>query len=151
MRLFPQVSIKDTERSFSVPYNTLVGWKKYQTQEGNYRGGLYDKLAIITKLEKNTIKKVQSLFDENEMRALWGAFAKSTMLTMDLIEMRGALKMGFSDYCLYESMEASQFTDKDLEVFAKNVGEKLESLCEFEKYVLLLYLRSDEFQKKYFG
>lgn len=140
IRWFAQIDKKEVAKSFGVPENTIIKWKKAQTEGDNYRGYMYDKMSLIAKMEKDTEQKLKKLFTAKELMALWGAFAKSTMYSYDMIEMKNALEYGFSDYCAYEGMEASQFTD-DLQTLKENVCKKLSSLCDFEKYVFLMMLK----------
>ncbi|CAA6807568.1 MAG: Unknown protein [uncultured Sulfurovum sp.] len=134
---------KQLEKRFQVPYNTALGWQKKQTDSSDYKGYLFDHLVLFLRLEQNTIIKLKQLFKKDELKALWGAL-KSTMYTIDIIEMDKALAYQFADYCVYESTEAQQFTQEGLEVFSVNVTKKLNDLVEFEKLVLLEFLRSKE-------
>ena len=150
-RYFPKLDKPEEkiEESFGVPKNTLLSWKKHHNYSDNYRGYFYDKLAVITKLEENVVAKLKTLFTQKELMALWGSL-NGTMEQMHLFETPQALSNNFRDYCYYEAMEAQQFTDDELQLFANRVGEKLDSLVEFEKYVLFQFIKSDTGNKYIF-
>lgn len=145
-RYFPK--LKDNTKNlarYNIPYNTALGWKKQQNNTSDYKGLLYDRLSVYITMEINTEKKIKQLFTKKELKAIWGSL-NGNMYSMDLIESKNYLAYGFKDYCVYNSMEAGQFTD-DLEVFSKTVSEKLLTLVEFERYVLLEFLRSEDGEK----
>jgi len=147
-RYFTQTKKDEIAKNYLIPTTTLTGWEKKRTVSSDWRGLLFDKLSLFTEIEKATLVKLKQIFNKKELQAIWGCL-KSTMITSDLIFMKEALGYGFVDYCNYESMEASQFTD-DLEKFSKIVSEKLNSLTEFEKYALLEYITSKESQGELF-
>lgn len=139
---------KRIEKRYGVPYNTALGWQKKQMDESDYRGYLFDQLAMYITLEDRAVQKIKNYFQKNELQAIWGSL-KSTMITPDLV-FSDALSFGFKDYCIYESEEASQFAG-NLDLFARTVSAKIDSLTEFEKFVLLNFVRSDEIKEYIFG
>ena len=141
-RYFPHIKKEEISKKYSIPVQTLTGWEATQREENNWRGFLFDRLGLYVQLENTTLEQLKHKFNKKEWQGLWGSL-KSTMITRDLVFMKEALSWGFVDYCYYESIEAEQFTD-NLELFAKTVSDKLQNLTEFEKYVMLDFIRSDE-------
>jgi len=142
-QFFPPLSraVVAISRSFGIPKNTLLTWKKHHGTGDNYRGYLYDKLAVITQMEQGIEKKIKAIFTRQELMALWGSL-NGTMYNMQLIEDPSALSYGFRDYCHYDRMESQQFTEGELSLFSEHVSEKLDALSMFERYVLLVFIKT---------
>ena len=130
---------KEIKNRYGVPYNTALRWSREQNDGDSQKGFTFDRLSLLAFLEIEAETKIKNLFPESELKALWGAFAKSTLPSTDLF-MSGALEWGFSEYCEYEAMEAEQFGE--IETLQKSVTDKIKQLCPFERYVLLEYLHN---------
>ena len=138
-RYFPQVKepAKEINKRYGVPYNTALRWNKERYDGESQKGFTFDRLTLIASMEIEAEEKIKKLFSEKELMALWGAFAKSTIPSVELFA-HGAMEWGFSEYCEYEEVEAGQFGE--IEELKKSVTEKLKQLCRFERFVLLEYL-----------
>ncbi|UFH59855.1 hypothetical protein [Sulfurovum mangrovi] len=131
---------KEIASRYGIPYSTLTRWSKEQNDGRSQKGYTFDRLSLLASFEIDAEDKIRKLFYEKELLALWGAFAKSTLPSVELFT-PGAMEWGFSEYCEYESMEAAQFGD--IEELKKSVTDKIKQLCAFERYVLLEYLHKD--------
>ena len=131
---------KEIERRYGVPYTTLLRWSREQNSGGSRKGYTFDRLSLLASFEIEAEEKIKKLFSRNELLALWGAFAKSTIPSVDLFA-PGTMEWGFSEYCEYEAMEAAQFGE--ISELEKAVTDKLKQLSSFERFVLLEYLHRE--------
>lgn len=117
-------------------------WGRKQNDSESQKGYTFDRLCLLASLEIEAEEKIKRLFTQNELKALWGAFTKSTLPSVDMFSPR-LMEWGFYEYCEYESIEAAQFGE--IVELKASVTNKLKQLCRFERYVLLEYLHSKEF------
>ena len=147
-RWFSDVNLKDMSVKYFISYNTLNDWRKKQSDLKSDRGFLFDKLSMFYLLEQNALIKIKKIFKLNELKAFWGSL-KSTLITKDLVFNSQYLIYQFDDYCKYDVIEAVQFGNID--DLKSSINDKLLKLCEFEIYVLLDWIHTDEAQQFIFS